>query len=235
MNLEKKFVGIGFLVLFILLCPLAPYDDKLWVNASSEHIWGSNSSLTLTCPAFDNGSYIPDKYACKGSNVNPELEINNVPANTQSLALIMDDPDAVEVAGYTWVHWLLWNISPSITVINENSVPENAIEGLNSWSDTIYGGPCPPMGRDHLYFFKLYALDIELTIPSTNADNLTAAMNGHIIERSILTGRYSKSGPPSSTKTTSLDKATPAMELFTLLASLSFFSLWIKKKRGSKH
>jgi len=230
MNSEKKLLGIGVLAFLFLLSPLAPYEDKFYVNAFSYHRWGSNSSLSLTSPAFVNGSYIPDRYACKGINVNPELKINNVPAETQSLALIMDDPDAVEVAGYTWVHWLLWNISPSITVINENSIPANAIQGRNSWSDTPYGGPCPPIGRDHLYFFKLYALDIELTIPSTTADNLMVAMNGHIIEQTVLTGRYSKSGPPSPTTTTSLDQTTPVMELYLLLTCLILLSLVAKKR-----
>ncbi|MFX1515532.1 MAG: YbhB/YbcL family Raf kinase inhibitor-like protein [Promethearchaeota archaeon] len=230
--MKKRLIGIGVLVLLMALNPLAPSEDR--VTAYSHHKSKSSSIFSLTSPDFDNGSYIPDKYTCKGSNVNPELEINNVPAEAQSLALIMDDPDAVEVAGYIWVHWLLWNISPSITVINENSVPDNAIRGRNSWSDTIYGGPCPPLGRDHLYFFKLYALDIELTIPSTNADNLIVAMNGHIIDQTVLTGRYSKSGPPSPTTTTSSGQATSAIELVTLLSSLSLTSFLIKKKKGSK-
>lgn len=166
-----------------------------------------------------------------GLNINPELEMSGVPAETQSLALIIDDPDAVAVAGYTWVHWLLWNITPSITVIEENSVPENAIQGLNSWGKTNYGGPCPPEGRDHEYFFKLYALDIELSISSTPVDSLMEAMEGNIINKAVLTGRYSKSGQQSPTTTTTLDQTTPSVELLTSLTLFTILSLWYKRKK----
>ncbi|MFX0207691.1 MAG: YbhB/YbcL family Raf kinase inhibitor-like protein [Candidatus Hodarchaeota archaeon] len=239
--MRKLIVGIVVLVIITAFYHLTPNEDYfLCVNG-----YTSVTSFSLTSPAFSNGSYIPDRYACEGININPELHINNTPAGTQSLALIMDDPDAVAVAGYTWIHWLLWNIAPSTKVIQQNSVPANAIQGRNSWGNADYGGPCPPEGRDHLYFFKFYALDINLTMPSTDAGSLMAAMNGHIIEQAVLTGRYSKGGPPAPTptstftisiissstiSTTSSDQTTPATELSTLLGSFAFIFTWSKKK-----
>jgi Raf kinase inhibitor-like YbhB/YbcL family protein len=247
MQLPKMIVGIGVLLLIVVLSPIVPYKDMvLCVNACSYHYGELVTSFILTSPAFTNGSYIPDRYACLGINISPELQINNTPTGTQSLALIMDDPDAKAVAGYTWVHWLLWNISPSITVIQQNSVPANTIRGRNSWGDTEYGGPCPPEGRDHLYFFKLYALDINITISSTDVDGLMAAMGSHIIDQAVLTGRYSKSGPPASnpttnssnskissstTITTSQAQTTPTVELLTLITILTLLALSKKKKR----
>lgn len=244
-NLSKLTVGIVVLVIVTSFHHLTPNEDRpFYVSGYSSNNWESNPSFNLSSPAFINGSYIPERYACEGININPELHINNTPTGTQSLALIMDDPDAVAVAGYTWIHWLFWNIAPSTTVIQQNSVPSNAIQGRNSWGDTDYRGPCPPEGRDHLYFFKLYALDINLTIPSTDAGSLMAAMDGHIIEQAVLTGRYTMGGPPapsstitssistaspSTPTTTSLDQTTPAIELFTLF--VSFFLLLLRSKK----
>jgi hypothetical protein len=247
MNLRKLIIGIIVLVIITAFYHLTPNENHhFYVKGYSSNRGESVTSFSLTSPAFTNGSYIPERYACEGINISPEFHINNTPTGTQSLALIMDDPDAVAVAGYTWVHWLLWNIAPNTTVIRQNSVPANAISGRNSWGNTDYGGPCPPEGRDHLYFFKLYALNINLTIPSTDAGSLMAAMDDHIIEQAVLTGRYTKGGPPapsptvtssistvssSTINTTTIDQRTPAMEFFTLLSSFTLLLLWSKKKR----
>ena len=184
-----------------------------------------------------------------GEDINPDLLIGNVPNETVSLVLIMDDPDAVEVVGYTWVHWLVWNIFPDTTVIRENTVPENAIQGVGSLGSASYQGPCPPEGRTHLYFFKLYALDINLTIPSTNVQSLLQAIDGHVIDQAILTGLYSKSGPPttantassstdlskfstSTSSTTTLNQTTGDPGLFTTLISIFAFFLWLRRKKN---
>ena len=108
----------------------------------------------LTSPAFGHNDRIPDIYTCAGKDINPPLRIQNIPQNTKSLVLIMDDPDAPMG---TWNHWIVFNIPP-IDAIKEDSVPEGASHGKNSWGRFDYGGPCPPSGI-HRYFFRLYALD----------------------------------------------------------------------------
>lgn len=145
--------------------------------------------MQIESPSFKPGESIPSKFTCQGVDVNPTLTISNVPAQTKSLALIMDDPDA---PGGTWVHWLLWNISNQTKEIPENSVPAFAVQGKNSWGKSKYGGPCPPSGL-HRYFFKLYALDTKLSI-SSSADKkqLENAMKGHILATAELMGTYRK-------------------------------------------
>jgi len=145
-------------------------------------------TMKLTSNAFQNNEKIPDKYTCKGENINPELAVKDIPAGTKSLALIMDDPDAPRG---TWDHWILFNIKPTGT-IKENSVPEGASQGKNSAGKNEYSGPCPPSGT-HRYIFKLYALDTELKIDE-NADKKAVenAMKGHILAETKLTGLYSK-------------------------------------------
>lgn len=147
------------------------------------------SGLKMTSPVFENNGNIPAKYTCDGKDVNPPLLIENVPANTKSLALITDDPDAPRG---TWVHWVVWNIDPQTGEIKEASVPKNAKQGMNDFRKQDYGGPCPPSGT-HRYFFKLYALDTVLNIgqDSTKAD-LEKAMKGHILEEVSLIGLYKR-------------------------------------------
>ena len=155
--------------------------------------------LSITSPAFGNGSEIPAKYTCQGQDISPPLEWAEVPENTRSLALIVDDPDAPDPAApkMTWVHWVLFNIPPAATDLPESvapgELPAGTEEGLNDWSKTGYGGPCPPIGR-HRYFHKLYALDtvIEGLQKPVKAD-IEAAMQGHILAQAELVGTYQKS------------------------------------------
>lgn len=143
----------------------------------------------LTCPAFHHGSQIPSRYTCDGDDINPYLVIQGAPAAAKSLALIMDDPDA---PGGTWVHWLLWDISPEIKEIREHTAPFGAKEGVNSWDRSGYGGPCPPSGT-HRYFFRLFALDIRPKIAgSAVREELERAMEGHILATTELMGTYSR-------------------------------------------
>ncbi len=147
----------------------------------------SISTMQLTSPAFPANQTIPSLYTCDGDNVNPPLEMSGVPTNTQSLTLIVDDPDAP--AG-DWVHWLVWNIDPQITHLAENSVPAGAIQGTTDFGNNLYGGPCPPSGTHH-YQFKVYALDIKLDLPPSAAKkDLEAAMAGHILAQTQLIGTY---------------------------------------------
>ena len=147
------------------------------------------SKIQLSSTAFLNNQTIPMSYSCNGENINPPLLISNVPAGTKSLAIIVDDPDAITG---DWVHWLIWNIPPSITKINSGSIPAGSVQGPNGFSNNRYDGPCPPSGT-HRYFFRLYALDITLgTDRNIRKNDLLNAMSGHILDQATFIGLYSK-------------------------------------------
>src|SRR5579871_4641138 len=124
---------------------------------------GGGMALQITSSAFTEGGMIPKQFTCEGPDASPQLSWSGAPAGTQSLALIVDDPDAP--VG-TWVHWVLYNLPASLSELAENaSRTPNALgtasQGLNDFRRSGYGGPCPPPGKPHRYFFKLYALDLE--------------------------------------------------------------------------
>ena len=151
-------------------------------------------TLKIESAAFAPGGEIPVRYTGEGEDVSPPLSWSGVPANTKCLVLIVDDPDAPDPAApkMVWVHWLLYNIPPSVTGLSEGvkSLPAGTGEGLNDWKRTGYGGPLPPIGR-HRYFFKLHALDetLKLAGTPTKAD-LVKAMQGHILAEATLIGTY---------------------------------------------
>jgi Raf kinase inhibitor-like YbhB/YbcL family protein len=142
--------------------------------------------MKITSAAFENNGSIPADYTCDGADVSPPLSFQNVPGNANSLAVIMDDPDAPMG---TWVHWLVWNIPRNTTGLTQaQSIPYP--QGRNDFGDVKYGGPCPPSGT-HRYFFKLYALDTMLQLPKgSTKQQLEAAMSGHILEEAQLIGTY---------------------------------------------
>lgn len=145
--------------------------------------------LKISSPVFENNGNIPVKYTCDGMDVSPPLLIENIPTDSKSLALIVDDPDAPMG---TWVHWVLWNINPTTGEIKENTVPEGAKQGINDFRRHDYGGPCPPSGT-HRYFFKLYALDSLLELgPNSKKADLEKAMKGHIITQTQIVGLYKR-------------------------------------------
>ncbi|MDY6789230.1 MAG: YbhB/YbcL family Raf kinase inhibitor-like protein [Candidatus Nanohaloarchaea archaeon] len=147
--------------------------------------------MKLSSPAFENNGKIPEKYGYKRKNVNPPLVFDDIPADTESFALIMDDPDAVEPAGKVWDHWVIWNIDPEVSRIKENSVPSSAVEGKNDYGEGGYGGPNPP-DKEHTYLFKLYALDTKLDLEQgSTKEELERAVEGHVLEKTVLKGRYS--------------------------------------------
>ncbi len=149
----------------------------------------TQSTMQIKSSAFSHNEKIPAKYTCDGDDINPPLQFLDVPTETQSLVLISDDPDAPMG---TWVHWIVWNIDPKITEIAQNSVPAGAVEGTTSFGKTSYGGPCPPSGV-HRYFFKLYALDTVLDLPtSTTATDLEKTIGGHVLQSAELIGLYSR-------------------------------------------
>jgi len=144
-------------------------------------------AMKLSSPSFENNTLIPEKFTCQGQDINPELLIEEAPSGTKSLALIMDDPDAPMG---TWVHWVVYNINPDSRRIEENSIPGK--QCINNFGRESYGGPCPPSGT-HRYFFKIYALDVELNlVNSATKGALTQAMRGHILDQAELIGLYKK-------------------------------------------
>ncbi len=192
-NLKKITISIILILTSTLIILFLIVGSGLLSNlAPNSQPEEPENPFSITSPAFNHSGYIPSEYSCQGSDVNPKLEISYIPNETQSLALIMDDPDTVSGLGYAWVHWLLWNISPTITVIEKDSVPVNAVVGRNGLGQSRYQGPCPPEGSSHHYYFYLYALDIDINLPSgSTKDELLQAMDGHIIDQTHLMGRYS--------------------------------------------
>jgi Raf kinase inhibitor-like YbhB/YbcL family protein len=145
-------------------------------------------NMSLTSPAFNNGEAIPAEYSCDGDDLSPDLDWFGIPPGTQSLALIMDDPDA---PGGTWVHWVLYNIPADMPGLRVG-ITGGGMDGTNSWGTPGYRGPCPPAGT-HRYIFKVYALDLTLELDTAaNKEDLLAAMEGHIVGQAELMGTYSR-------------------------------------------
>ena len=171
------------------------------IGRSTSGMGGQTMSLALTSSSFSHGGEIPAKHTCEGKDVSPLLSWSGVPEKAKSLVLIVDDPDAPDPKApkMTWVHWVLYDLSPKATGLPEgvdgNALPTGTREGVNDWKRTGYGGPCPPIGR-HRYFHKLYALDIVLSdLERPTKSQLEAAMQGHILAQTELIGTYEKKNP----------------------------------------
>jgi Raf kinase inhibitor-like YbhB/YbcL family protein len=155
-------------------------------------------SIQITSAAFADGQPIPAKYTCQGRDISPPLQWTNAPANTKSFALITDDPDAPVGTWVHWVHWVLYDLPPNTTELPEGVsktrvISNGAKQGLNSWPRLGYGGPCPPPGKPHRYFFKLYALDTLLNLkPGVTKKDLLKAMEGHVLAEGQLMGTYQR-------------------------------------------
>src|SRR6266581_3586166 len=156
---------------------------------------GGAMSFQIASTAFPNGGMIPKKFTCDGPDVSPQLSWREAPAGTQSFTLIMDDPDAP--VG-TWVHWVLYNVPANIRELQEGvekqeQLASGALQGRNDFHKTGYGGPCPPPGKTHRYFFKLYALDTKLNLKAgASKPDVERAMKGHILVGTELMGRYGR-------------------------------------------
>ncbi len=145
--------------------------------------------MKIVSTVFENNQMIPQKYTCDGKNINPPLQIIDISKEAKSLVLIVDDPDA---PSGDWVHWLVWNIPPTIKFISENESPQSAIQGINDSGRQNYDGPCPPSGIHH-YQFKIYALDTILNLPSNSRKkDLEKAVDGHILYKDILIVLYQR-------------------------------------------
>lgn len=142
--------------------------------------------INVLSAAFNHGGQIPKKYTCEGENINPPLEISNLPTGTKTIALIVEDPDTPHG---TFDHWVAWNIAPNRSIA-ENSAP--GVNGTNGFGNEGYGGPCPPSGS-HRYYFKVYALDAELDLPAaSNKRELQLAMKDHILAKGELMAHYKR-------------------------------------------
>jgi hypothetical protein len=151
-------------------------------------------AFEMAITGFNIGEIIPDRFACLGENISPEISWNAAPSETQSFVFIFDDPDASSRA---WVHWILFNIPSTVSGLQENispgMYPEGSLSGANSWGELPYGGPCPPVGSTHEYVFVLYALDLYLDLDEgASKAEILAGMEGHILAESLYTGLYSR-------------------------------------------
>jgi hypothetical protein len=156
---------------------------------------GTKMAIQLTSPAFKNGEVIPVKHTCDGEDLSPPLEWSGVPPSAKSLALICDDPDAP--VG-TWVHWVLYWLPSTVTALPEgvpaaDTVLGGARQGANDFKRIGHGGPCPPPGKPHRYFFRLYALDTVIDLdPGATKKELLRAMEKHIVAQGELMGKYGR-------------------------------------------
>jgi len=166
------------------------------IFAATDSVGGELTNMRITSPAFAESEAIPEKYTCEGRDISPPLVFTDIPETTESLVLIVDDPDAPDPSApkMTWVHWLLFNLPAQLKGLDEDirKLPEGTGTGRNDWQRNDYGGPCPPIGR-HRYFFKLYALDTRLDgLKTPDKQALLQAMQGHVLEHAELVGTYLK-------------------------------------------
>ena len=152
-------------------------------------------TLELKSPDFSSGASIPKQFSCDGADISPALAWNDPPAATQSFALIADDPDAP--VG-TWVHWVLFDLPANARSLPQNvpkqeQLADGSRQGRNDFRKIGYSGPCPPPGKPHRYFFKLYALDTKLNLqPGATKKDVERAMRGHILAQGEWMGRYAR-------------------------------------------
>lgn len=186
---------ILFLLAFIVTLTSCSNSQNKTVSATNMAPTPKLTPFHLLSNAFKEGDTIPAVYTCDSSNISPQLHWNNPFKNTASFALIADDPDAPMG---TWVHWVIYNIPPTDTVLAthipaDTLLPNGARQGITSFGRPGYGGPCPPKGYHH-YHFKLYALDAMLPYPAgLTKRQLLAVMKGHILAEADLVGMYKRS------------------------------------------
>jgi len=177
----------------ILLLPVVSCGNP--ASGSAQEKAPPQSSFRIESAAFKEGALIPARFSCQGENVSPPLAWTDPPAGTRSFALIVEDPDAP--AG-TWIHWVVYNLPAQARAMEENTPKQDelsngGLQGTTSFGSVGYGGPCPPPGKAHRYFFRLYALDAVLNLQAgaTKADVL-AALKGHVVGEAQLMGRFKR-------------------------------------------
>ncbi len=183
---NSKIVGV-----FLISAGISLADGAIHAPVA----FASPEALKIASSAFPPGGAIPKKHTCDGADVSPPLNWTNAPARTESFALIMDDPDAPMG---TWVHWVVYDLPGNTHELPEDvpkreEISGGARQGRNDFPKIGYGGPCPPPGPAHRYFFKLYALDTRLNLkPGANKADVENAMKGHILSEGHLIGRYGR-------------------------------------------
>ena len=183
----KKKIGAYFVITILTIVLIIGCTNQNTSNNNKKETT-QIGDIAITSSAFKNGRNIPIKYTCDGDGISPPLSFENIPNDTISLVLIVDNPDAQDG---TWNHWIVFNIPADITEFKEDMGPRYYI-GRNSCGDTTYDAPCPPIGEEHRYYFRLYALDSELgLLDGASREEINDAMTGHIIGQTSLMGKYS--------------------------------------------
>ena len=190
LSLFSQLAALFMLMIGVMILDMAFSNRAISEGRETKMEWTIKSSV------FAEGQEIPKKYTCEGEDISPPLTWSDPPEGTQEIVLIMDDPDA-PVGVFT--HWVIYNISPETKEAPEGVQTKGAMnkrgggpkQGLNDFGKVGYGGPCPPRGPKHRYFFKLYALDAELNLePRASKNDVEKAMKGHIIAQAQLTGTF---------------------------------------------
>jgi len=177
----------------ILLLPVVSCGNPAPGSAQGED--PAQSSFRIESAAFKEGAFIPARFTCQGENVSPPLAWVDPPSGARSFALMVEDPDAP--AG-TWTHWVVYNLPAQARAMEVNTpkqgeLPNGGLQGMSSFGSVGYGGPCPPPGKPHRYFFRLYALDTELNLqPGATKADMLAALKGHILGEAQLMGRFKR-------------------------------------------
>ncbi len=185
---DKDLYKIAFIALslFVLIIISSFFLSQRSINLQNKF---KIQNMKIQSSAFENNQSIPKKYTCDGESINPPLEIKDVPEDAKSLVLIVDDPDA---PGKTYSHWIVWNISPETSFIEEGQSFQGPTEGMNDSGTNSYTGPCPPSGVHH-YHFKLFALDKTLEDnPSLGKEDVESLMEGNVIDSTELIGTYER-------------------------------------------
>ncbi|BAZ53291.1 PEBP family protein [Nostoc sp. NIES-4103] len=199
MGSRRFFIGqtiatCGLVGLSLVSCTEVKNDNILSSPTKSSQSKQEVKAMKLESTAFDANGLIPAKYTCDGEDISPPLIWDEVPRGTQSIVLIVDDPDA---PGRTFIHWVVYNIPATIRQLPEKiaavkTLPNGGVQGKNDFGKLGYGGPCPP-GGIHRYFFKIYALDQELNLSAGATKNqILAAMESHVLAKADLIGRYQR-------------------------------------------
>lgn len=187
-------MAAGKYIISILMCLLLSSCKPQAQTQTVSEQGGQAMSLKVTSTAFSDGGMIPPRYTADGEDISPPLAWEGLPEGTRSVAIIHDDPDAPMG---TWVHWLVWNIPPTVASLAENMPPDKqrpdgSRQGTTDFGRIGYGGPAPP-GGTHRYFFKVYALDTLLDLPAgATKPQLEKAIKGHILAQGQLVGKYSR-------------------------------------------
>jgi Raf kinase inhibitor-like YbhB/YbcL family protein len=183
------------ITLLVILSGIGDAQDSGVIRQKPQSVAPSELiNLELKSSAFKNTGIIPFKYTCDSLNISPDLSWNKPPDSTRSLVLICDDPDA---PGGPWIHWVLYNIPPGTTSLPEGIPAKDTIDdmtqGTNSFGNIGYGGPCPPHGKPHRYYFHLCAVDIKLDLkPGAKDSEVMKAITGHILAQGRFMGRFGR-------------------------------------------